>query len=283
MPSTFFRPLAILASSLLCGLLVAESGITVWTIDFTHLRAPFAAGLMAGFLWVYWKFFSGSWPASKAGSFRKTRFRSLRLLTGAWRRSLLAGLCIVVTLEMGLALTFRLIPFPETDFKSQYKLLDSLPGWQAWVLVVVSSLVAGICEETGFRGYMQVPMEKQFGVLPGVLLVSVAFVLLHLGKTWAYSIIPLIFLTSVLLGLLASRCGSLVPGIVAHATFDVFNFSYWWSHLGGNFKRSTIFRSGIDLHFIGVTLAFAAGLTGFFLLLKKMQPGKRPRSIIPYL
>lgn len=272
-----------MASSLLCGLLVAESGIILWTIDFTYLRVPLAAALMAGILWLYWKYFSGRWPARRAGSFRKSRFRLLQLSAGTWKKSLLAGLCIVLVLEMGLAITFRLIPFPEPAFKTQYKILDSLPGWQAWLLVLISSLVAGICEETGFRGYMQVPLEKQFGMLPSILLVSAAFVLLHLGKTWAFAIIPLIFLTSVLLGLLASRCGSLVPGILAHSVFDVINFSYWWSHLAGNFDRPTIFRSGLDLHFAGVTLAFAAALTGCFLLLKKMRSGASPRTDIRYL
>ena len=51
--------------------------------------------------------------------------------------------------------------------------------------MVLSAASAGICEETGFRGYMQRPIEKRQGVFTAVAISSVLFMAIHLSKTWA--------------------------------------------------------------------------------------------------
>jgi membrane protease YdiL (CAAX protease family) len=59
--------------------------------------------------------------------------------------------------------------------------------WQrlGWLAVVVSATSAGICEETGFRGYMQVPIERRHGAPVAILISSLFFLTLHLTKAWA--------------------------------------------------------------------------------------------------
>jgi membrane protease YdiL (CAAX protease family) len=262
-------------AALLIGFFVAEIGISLWTVNFTLLSPPLAAAAMLVVLFVYYQYFNGNW-FSKGRQWRRERFRSLRLAPDSWKSALLAAAMIVIVLETGLALMFRIIPFPEAAFKTQYRMLDSMPSVYAWIIIVMSSVVAGVCEETGFRGYMQGPMERQWGGLTGIILSSAVFVAVHLSKAWASSIIPLIFLASFMLGMLARRTGSILPGIIAHATFDVFNFSYWWSDVAGNYHHPTIFRSGIDWHFIGISLAFTGSLISFFLVLKKLNKKRRP-------
>jgi membrane protease YdiL (CAAX protease family) len=272
------RHLTASAAAIIIGLLITETGLTLWTVDFTFLKAPAATCVMSVVLWCYWKYFSGSWPAGRTVATRKTRFRALRLPAAGWRQGLLAALAIVLVLETGMVLTFRLIPFPDRAFTYEYGGFVNMPPWQAWALVVMSSLVAGICEETGFRGYMQVPLERLWGRIPAILVTSVVFTALHLGKAWSWYIIPLIFLTSVLLGLLASRMGSLIPCIIAHTLFDVVNFSYWWSHLAGRFRTPTIFVTGLDIPFAVSFLVFAGGCILFFRTIKKGRPSGPPFS-----
>jgi membrane protease YdiL (CAAX protease family) len=137
---------------------------------------------------------------------------------------------------------------------------------------LMGSLVAGICEERGFRGYIQVALEKLYGRRSAILLTSMVFTLLHLGKAWSWYLIPMIFLTSVLLGILASRTGSLIPCIIAHTLFDIINFSYWWSHLAGSFRMTTIFVSGIDLPFVGALFVVTGACLLFFRATKKADP-----------
>jgi membrane protease YdiL (CAAX protease family) len=51
-----------------------------------------------------------------------------------------------------------------------------------WIAVVMSATSAGICEETGFRGYMQQPIEQRHGAVIAILVSSFFFMLLHLTK-----------------------------------------------------------------------------------------------------
>jgi hypothetical protein len=127
----------------------------------------------------------------------------------------------------------------------------------------MSSLVAGICEEVGFRGYMQVPLERRFGPAAAIAGVSLIFVLIHLDRSWAVPVLPIIFLASVLLGVLAYKTKSLIPGIVGHTVLDVFDYSLWWTRLMGKFEYQTVFNSGIDAHFIIWVFIFLASLVIF--------------------
>jgi membrane protease YdiL (CAAX protease family) len=262
---SFWNRIPSIIRAVIIGLLVVMIGITIWTIDFTFIPPPWSLFIMIFVLWAYLKYFSGSWAPERTQEFRKNNFRNLRLSSHAWKVGLVAALLFVVVFQSSFVITFRLISFPELSFKSQYKILDTLPSWIGWATVIVSSLVAGICEETGFRGYMQVPIEKRYGPVLGIIITSIFFFLLHLDKTWAPLIIIHILFASVLLGILAYFSGSLIPGIIGHTIMDIFNFSYWWSSLAGNFDKRTVFETGIDIHFIAWCLIFLIAILLFFL------------------
>jgi membrane protease YdiL (CAAX protease family) len=67
---------------------------------------------------------------------------------------------------------------------------------------VVSATSAGICEETGFRGYMQRPIEQEHGPRIAIFISSLFFCVLHLTKAWAViGMIPIVFGAGLLLGL----------------------------------------------------------------------------------
>jgi len=53
-----------------------------------------------------------------------------------------------------------------------------------------------------------------------------------------------------MIGYLAYTTKSLLPGIIAHVSFDIINFSYWWSDIIGTFERKPISMTGVDNHFI---------------------------------
>jgi hypothetical protein len=135
----------------------------------------------------------------------------------------------------------------------------------------MASLVAGICEETGFRGYMQVPLEERYGPAVGIVIVSIMFTVFHLHQAWAQPVLVQIFVISVLYGILAYASGSLIPSMIAHTIMDVFNFSFWWTDLAGNFELQTIAVTGIDPLFITAVLLFVASLALFFWVIRKIM------------
>jgi membrane protease YdiL (CAAX protease family) len=262
---SFWNRVPTILRAVIVGLIVVIIGITLWTLDYKFVPAPWSLLIMICVLGAYVKYFSGSWAPNHTSEFRKDNFRNFKLSSNVWKVGLIAAILFVVVFQSSLVITFRLIPFPEFAFKSQYKILDTLPSWIGWATVIVSSLVAGICEETGFRGYMQVPIEKRYGPVLGIMITSIFFFLLHLDKTWAPLIIIHILFASALLGILAYFSDSLIPGIIGHTIMDIFNFSYWWSNLAGNFCKKTVFETGIDIHFIVWCLIFFIAISLFFI------------------
>jgi membrane protease YdiL (CAAX protease family) len=236
------------------GFLISSVGIAVWSLLLKLVPAPWSVMAMIPVLWGYWKLFTGKYAGGTWGGGMS--------LMRAWQLG--AALLFVLIVQASFVVTFCLIPFPAARFTADYKELEHMPGWVAWALIVMGSIVAAVCEETGFRGYMQTPLQKRYGPKIAIVATSILFTLIHLSHSWALPILPHIFGASVLLGLLAYRSGSLLPGIIGHAILDIFDYSFWWTTITGRIDRKTIFETGIDLHFVGWVLAFGLACRAFY-------------------
>jgi membrane protease YdiL (CAAX protease family) len=262
----------LIVRAIIIGFLVSSVGIAAWSACLTLIPAPWSILPMIAGLWIYWKIFSGRRGPKAGMATRRENFRLINLSPAAWKWGLTAAVCFVVIVQLSFVLTFRLLPFPAARFTADYKALDHLPLRVAFAIIVMSSVVAAICEETGFRGYLQVPLEKKYGPAIAIIITSLIFTLIHMSHTWARQIIPHIFLASVLLGLLAYKTGSLIPGIIGHAILDIFDYSIWWTDLAGGFTRQPVSRTGIDCHFIISSLVFLLALFVFFRATGRLKP-----------
>jgi hypothetical protein len=83
--------------------------------------------------------------------------------------------------------------------------------------------------------------------------------------------LPHIFFASVLLGIMAWKSGSLIPGIIGHAILDIFDYSVWWTDLTGGFKHQTIFKTGVDIYFIVWVLIFSFAIFAFFRVIGRLR------------
>jgi len=264
----------VLVRAVVVGLLVSTIGALGWPLIAALLPAPWSLVLMAGLLWLYWKYFSGSWWPRSTTEVRRRHFGAIRLPAPVWRWSLVAALLFVVVVQSAFVVTFRLIEYPADRFTEEYA-FDTLPLGLAWVAIVMSSSVAGICEETGFRGYMQVPLEERYGAEAAIGITSLMFVLVHLEQAWAAPLLFHIFAISALLGILAYASASLIPSMIGHTVMDVFNFSYWWSDVAGRWEMRTILETGIDLHFILWLLVLGASIASFFWATRKTMAARQ--------
>ncbi len=105
------------------------------------------------------------------------------------------------------------IILPTPDFLLEF--MDSMHAETAmdWVLLFIGVvLFASVSEELVFRGFLQVSLEQKGDVTRAVLLVSLAWTIIHANPYWA---VP-IFVMGVIIGFLAWRTGSIVPGIIVH-------------------------------------------------------------------
>jgi membrane protease YdiL (CAAX protease family) len=269
--SGFIKKFPTILQAVIIGFLVSSAGIAVWSLFLLKIKAPWSAIPMLPALWIYLKWFSGSWAPVSNQPTRRKRFRLSRLSATNLTACLAAALLFVVVVQAGFVITFRIFEFPADRFTADYRILDTMPKVVGWIVIVVSSIVAGICEETGFRGYMQVPLENKFGPVAAICITSLVFMLIHLSHSWAAPIIPHIFFASVLLGILAYRSGSLIPGIIGHSILDIFDYGIWWTNITGGFNKKTIWNTGLDIHFVAFCLVFGLALYGFFKIVNRLK------------
>jgi membrane protease YdiL (CAAX protease family) len=141
-----------------------------------------------------------------------------------------------------------------------------------WIAVGVSAASAGICEETGFRGYMQQPIEQRHGATLAILVSSVFFTALHLTKDWAtIGMVPIVFGAGVLLGMLAFASRSLIFCMIGHTVMDIGLFAYWWTGIAGDFTARPIGETGVDSLFIGACAVLVVSLAVVLLAIRKLS------------
>jgi membrane protease YdiL (CAAX protease family) len=213
------------------------------------IPGPFALIAMLAFLFLYWRFFSGSWGPKKTAKIRQEYFRVGSLSPKLWKWSLFLGALFVLVFQSGLVVTFRLIQFPADLFDQGFG-FELLPLWMAWAIILIAAFSAGLTEEVGFRGYGLVPLEKRYGPVQANIITSVLFVVFHLNQAWSLPMLLQLFVTGFIAAAFAQAFGSLLPGIFAHTVIDIVNFSYWWSDIAGKFEYQPIGITGVDLHFI---------------------------------
>ncbi len=271
----FWQRIPVVIRAIVLGLFVfAIAGSVARIVILVFIPAPWSIVVMGGVLWIYCKYFSGSWWPKSTAEARSNNFRATKLSTGVWKWSLIAAMLVVVVLESGFVITFRILEFPAEAWTSGYD-FSVAPLWLAWLFIVMAALVAGITEEVGFRGYMQVPLEKRYGSVVGITIVSIVFVVFHLNQAWATPVLFHLFAISVLWGILAYTSGSLIPGMISHTVADIFNFSYWWTDVAGTFDKRPIAETGIDSHFVVWVLIFVASAALFSWAARKTLAARR--------
>ena len=143
-------------------------------------------------------------------SIRKT----LRLRWPGWRPTALnvalafglwmTGVILNVMTTMVLGYT---APAPPTLFPRN--------GLDALLLVFSTMVVAPLCEEVMFRGYVQRAYERR-NPWTGILVGGIIFSLYHLRFQGAFALMPV----ALALGFVAWRSDSLLPGILLHAAYN---------------------------------------------------------------
>jgi membrane protease YdiL (CAAX protease family) len=265
--------------AIISGLLVALVAANVWPLLLQNVAVPLAAVCESIFLVLYLSWASGGGPPRTTQEARAVAFR--RCILSPMHRfwGLIAALFFAGTIHASIVLLFRLVPFPVSEFRHGYdfSFVQSLP--LKWLAVVVSAISAGICEETGFRGYMQRPIEERHGAPVAILISSFFFGVVHLTKSWAMlGMVPIVFGAGLLLGLLAWSSGSLIPGMVAHIVMDIGLFAYWWTGIAGDFTTRPITETGVDQAFILECAAFAVSLSIVLLAIARLRNLNKSRS-----
>ena len=157
----------------------------------------------------------------------------------------------------------------------------NLPSLTVLVYVLQFSLVAGVSEEAGFRGYMQVPLEQCYGAVAAILLVALVYRLAHFESVSFLHRFPMLFSSGVLAGFLARYSRSLGPVITARIAAVTIGFTSVAGLFGVTalYTRETIWSTGPTTQFCGALSVFVTVAAASIVMLVKMSrlqdwPGK---------
>jgi membrane protease YdiL (CAAX protease family) len=207
---------------------------------------------MALYLWLFWQYLKGKgWPSSTAET-RRLNLRANVLSPRAWRWSLGAGSLAAASLIALRQFVEKLVelPAPLLPDVSQY------PFFTVLLIFLMSSAVAGIVEEAGYRGYMQAPIERRHGPVVAILVAGTVFALGHFSHAWmSWRLLPYYLAGSTIFGVLAYLTGSILPGLILHTSVDALRYvQLLW--LGTSTPQVLIWETGADLKFWANVLAF---------------------------
>jgi membrane protease YdiL (CAAX protease family) len=254
------------------GIVVLLAGNMPWGAALAPLNLRFARVLpwavvpMSVYLWCYWKYISGSWGSKVTAAERRANLRANAISGEAWSAALVVGLLGFAAIAAMLVLMARLVKLPES---SPFTEPPGMPSVTAFLLLAMASVVAGVTEEAAFRGYMQGPIERQYGLALAILINGSVFGLLHFPKHPAdvFIMLPYYIAVSAVYGGLTWATNSILPALVLHAGGDVWSLSRLWLTGRPEWQLAPaparlVWETGVDTGFLLSAAAFAL-LAGF--------------------
>ena len=219
--------------AVLAGVAVLLAGNLPWVAFLAPLNlrvlttVPWAVLPMAVYLWIYWKFIGGRIGSPDTAGWRREQLRANPLPGEVWGLALLAGLAGFAALLTFVTLMGRMVSLPDSTPISVPTAMSSVT---VFLLLVTGSFVAGVTEEAGFRGYMQTPIERRFGLPAAILINGSVFGLLHFANHpyHVLSMLPYYIAVSALYSGITFAADSILPALVLHAGGDVWSLTRLW-------------------------------------------------------
>lgn len=204
------------------GMLVMLAGSVPRNVLFAaNLRVgtavPWAVPVMALYLWALWRYLDGRGGDPSTRAFRRTSLRATRLRPAVWTWALAAGALGLVALVIGLRLANRFVALPAQQLPD----LSAVAPVTVWTLLLAAAPIAGVVEEAAFRGYMQGPIEKVWGLAPAILITGTMFAVAHLDFTpllWPYYVA-----VAALYGAVTFATESVWPAVVLHTAGNLYS------------------------------------------------------------
>ena len=223
----------IVIRAVLVGVGVVLAGSVPWAAVLAPLNlrvftsVPWAAAPMAAYLWIYWRLISGAIGAPDRAAWRREQLRANRVSADVWGMALLTGLAGFAALLTFVAVMARMVTVPPS---APIALPRGMPSITAFLLLVTGSVVAGVTEESGFRGYMQTPIERRFGLAAAILVNGSVFGLLHFPNHphHVLPMLPYYVAVAAVYSAVTFAADSILPSLVLHAAGDVWSLTRLW-------------------------------------------------------
>ncbi len=119
-----------------------------------------------------------------------------------------------LTVELSMALQDFFPKLPESAQAALAPLLD--PSQPLWLVLLTFAVAPAVCEELAFRGFILSGFASRGRVVLAIVLSAITFGIMHMFPQQAFNAA----LLGLVLGLLAIRSQSLLPGVVFHLLYN---------------------------------------------------------------
>ena len=255
---SLWQSLPALIRALILGGLVGAAGTMVWFVLVSvnldrNPALPWSVAVMAVYLAFYWWFLRGGIVSWKSAH-RRELLRIEPLSSAGWNWAMLAlVLGFLAALVFLIGIYARLVDIPADGFPNT----GSTPWYVVVAYIAMIGIVAGVAEEAGYRGYMQVELERAYGPIAAVTISSVVFALAH----WSIPLVPFIATVGAVLGAVAYLARSIWPGIIVHGGYDILMTILAW-RFGYPKVPDLDIAKGIDEPFVIAATLTALAATG---------------------
>jgi membrane protease YdiL (CAAX protease family) len=126
----------------------------------------------------------------------------------------------------------------------------------------MSAVVAGVVEETAFRGYIQGSIERRHGLTTAILVTGSIFGLSHFTHPEVgIVLLPFYLAVATVYGLLAAATNSIYPSMVLHAGGNIFSAFSLFAQ--GRSEWQLTAASAPPIWQVGLDASFLASLAMF--------------------
>ena len=258
-----WRRLPVVIRAVISGLLLAASGTIPWAIlvsaNSKHITAlPWAVVPTALYLWLWWRLASGVGRPGSSAEARRRLCRANSLSANVWGIAIVAGVLGVATVVLLQSVMTRLVNLPQQQDVDVTQFSHvTLVFW-----VLMGAVVAGVVEETAFRGYMQGPIERQHGPIIAILVTGGLFGFAHFTHPEVGLILlPYYLAVAAVYGALAYLTNSILPSLVLHAAGNIMGAFALFTRGASEWQASSspprlIWETGPDTAFLITLISF---------------------------
>lgn len=243
-PPFYGKSLSLIGFGFVAFLITVVTG-GVWSLLvainlMTSPQIPWAVVVMALLMWGMWQYLGGRGQPHRTSATRHTYRRANSVSGPVFGWSLVAGLLGVGAMIEGWIVLAQLVKLPANLLPDYTK----YPVFTVIITLVMASLVTSVAEETSFRGYFLLRLERQFAVPVAIVIASVVIAPAHgLTQGFMWPTLLFYFLVDLMFGVMAYLTNSILPGIVVHSIGLFIFFSVVWPN---DATRSQISERGAD-------------------------------------
>ncbi|MBD3289417.1 CPBP family intramembrane metalloprotease [candidate division KSB1 bacterium] len=187
--------------------------------------------------------------------------------------AVLIGLTLSVLSDEADRLINQIFPMPEAVVETLKQAIQINTWWEFILIGFSAVILASVCEEMLFRGFLQTSFENSFDVTKAVMLTALLFGIVHFNPWWTIQLI----IFGIFLGVLAWKSKSIIPSMVVHGINN--GLSLIFHNTDEKNIEWYLWKDHVDPYIILIAaVVFIYGFKLFYSYCEELHASKKPND-----